>query len=72
MQGPFGDHKYQGKGWEKQEYITYTADGNRVQIHYMRNTITGETDRFKFVSRGEYDAPKPDPKVSSGDRPKDL
>ncbi len=83
MEGPFGDPKYQAKGWVKMQYMPYesgdkatgpsgnrmTAEGNKIEIHYMRNTITGETDQFKFVSRGQYDKPKPDPKVSSGDKP---
>jgi len=69
MKGPFGDPKYQGEGWVKMQYVTHTADGNKIEIHYMRNTVTGQTDQFKFVSRGEYKKPTADPKVSSGTRP---
>lgn len=69
MAGPFGDIKYQGQGWEKVQYKTYTADGNKIEIHYMRNTVTGQTDQFKFLSRGVYEKPKIDPKVPAGNRP---
>ena len=68
MRGPFGDPKYQGPGWEKMSYKTYTADGNKIEIHYMRNTITLQTDQFKFVSRGEYKKPTVE-KVSPGTKP---
>jgi hypothetical protein len=57
MRGPFGDPKYKNPGWEKWKYGTTTADGNKIEIHYMKNTITGQTDQFKFLSRGSY--PKP-------------
>lgn len=56
--GPFRDPKFQDPGWEKWSYSTYTADGNKIEIHYMKNTITGQTDQFKFLSRGEYRKPK--------------
>jgi|CXWL01.1.fsa_nt_gi RHS repeat-associated protein len=69
MKGPFGDPKYQGEGWVKMGYLKYVADGNKIEIHYMLNTITGQRDQFKFVSRGEYPEPIMDPKVSPGDKP---
>lgn len=71
MKGPFGDPRYQDPGWVKMQLLTYSSDGNKIEIHYMRNTITGRTDQFKFVSRGEYPKPKGGglDKVSPGDRP---
>lgn len=56
MDGPFGDPRFQEPGWQKMEYKTYTADGNKIEIHYMRNMRS--IDQVKFLSRGEY--PKPE------------
>ena len=71
MKGKLGDPKYQDPGWVKMGLVVYTADGNKIEIHYMRNTITLKTDQFKFISRGAY--PKPtaggNVKVSPGIRP---
>jgi hypothetical protein len=67
MSGPFGDPRYSSRGWEKFEYITYARDGNKIQIHYMRNALTRETGQFKFISRGEYPKPPMDPAVPPGD-----
>ena len=61
MSGPFNDQKYKDPGWEKWEHITTTADGNKIEIHYMKNTITGQTDQFKFLSRGTYPEPAKEP-----------
>jgi hypothetical protein len=68
MSRPFGDPRYGGPGWEKFEYVTYARDGNKIQIHYMRNALTRETGQFKFVSRGEYPKPPIDPSISPGDQ----
>lgn len=72
MQGPFNDPRYQGPGWVKMGLVEYLKDGNKIEIHYMRNTISGQTDQFKFLSRGTYPEPKVDPKMPPGDRPPDL
>jgi hypothetical protein len=54
----FDDPKYSDPGWKKIQYVADTADGNRINIHYMRNDLTGETDQFKFISdKGAYPTP---------------
>lgn len=58
MTGPFGDPKFKDPGWVKMQYLTHTADGNKIEIHYMRNTLSEETSQFKFVSRGTYPLPQ--------------
>lgn len=68
MPGPFNDALYSGSGWEKFGYITYARDGNKIEIHYMRNRLTQETGQFKFISRGGYKKPKVDSEVSPGDQ----
>ncbi len=74
MRGPFGDPRYQAPGWVKKSVLfenngsRRTWDGNKIEIHYMYNEITGEANQFKFLSRGTYERPKIEPK-SDGDRP---
>jgi hypothetical protein len=68
MSGPFDDARYSSPGWEKFEYITYARDGNKIQVHYMRNALTKETAQFKFISRGKYQKPTIDRTVSPGDQ----
>ena len=56
MEGPFNDPKYRDdRGWVKKGFLVErTADGNKIEIHYMYNQNTGAADQFKFVSRGSY------------------
>ena len=57
MKGPFGDPRFSGPGWVKMQLIAQSADGNKIEIHYMLNTLTKATDQFKFLSRGRYPGP---------------
>ena len=70
MPGPFKDSKYKDPGWVKKGFVVpRTADGNKIEIHYMYNEKTGASDQYKFLSRGEYTKPPVDPKMPPGDRP---
>ena len=56
----FNDPRYKGDpDWVKMGYVTYTKDGNKIEIHYMKNTRTGQAEQFKFLSRGQYRNPNP-------------
>lgn len=58
MEGPFGDPEFQEPGWVKKGItIKKTADGNKIEIHYMYNAGKGEATQFKFLSRGTYKKP---------------
>jgi RHS repeat-associated protein len=44
----WNDPLYQGAGWVKMQYTEVSANGQRVVVHYMKNTITGVMTGFKF------------------------
>ena len=48
MRGPFGDSLYQAAGWVKMQHVHINPDGTKTVVHYMKNTITGATEQFKF------------------------
>jgi hypothetical protein len=48
MDGPFGDPAYRVSGWEKWQVVNRLSDGTNIVVHYMKNTITGAAEQFKF------------------------
>jgi hypothetical protein len=43
-----GDPKFQDPGWTKMQHVHRNPDGTNTTVHYMKNTITGETTQFKY------------------------
>jgi hypothetical protein len=61
------DPRYADPGWVKcRDYVERTADGNKIDLHYMYNTDTHEIDQVKFIQEGEYKKPPIDPRSPTG------
>lgn len=50
MKKPIGDPKYQAPGWGKIQHEYQLSNKEKINIHYMKNRLTGEVDQFKFKS----------------------
>lgn len=45
---PMADPRYAGQGYQKWEYTTRAASGNKTSVHYMKDSKTNFTWDFKF------------------------
>jgi hypothetical protein len=63
------DPKYRDPGWVKNRVeVERTADGNRIDLHYMYNTNTHQIDQVKFIQEGTYPIPPGGPTWRPGRR----